>query len=370
MTDGTPHVTLPVPPEAAAPRARFVRSLVQSKRDRFDLTYGLRVGVFVVVPLFLGLASGYVAAGVLVTLGTLYLFMVQAPRPDRTPTRVLLLAVATNALAWMAGTMVGTTAGPLQWALVSVGVFAILLGKRYVGADQLALMAAVMFVVAVGLPGGWGDVVPHGLLIALGGAWALLGAALPNYLRWVERPLRTTEPSPGEAVRSPEETLTYSASVGLTVAAGLAIAGVLALPRDYWVGLTVLVALRPDLAATIRFSTMRVLGTVGGAALALGIVFYVGNFWILGIIVVASAAAAFATRAVNYTLYAVCLTVFLIVLLHLSYAGGPRIAVDRVVDTVLGGGLALITGVILVLRGRLPKHLRGSVLSHTPLHPI
>jgi hypothetical protein len=325
----------------------LIADISRVDRDRFDPTYGVRAGIFVVVPLVAGIALGEVTAGVLVALGALNLLLVQAPRPGRTPTSILAIAVGANAVAWAVGTIVGTMAGPIEWTLVGLGVFVILLAKRNAAFNQQALVTSVMYVVAVGLPGGWGAVLPHAALVALGGAWGFLAAVLPHYARWVERSLPpTAHLSRAERV-SVRTTIRFSVAVALTVALALAAGELLGLPRDYWVMLTVLAAFRPELMGTLDFATLRVLGTVAGAAVVFGLTLAVTNVWALVAVVVTAASLTFATRAVNYVIYSIFLTIYIIVLLALAYHGGPMFAVDRVLDTVLGGGFAIVAGLAL-----------------------
>ncbi|HTW40172.1 MAG TPA: FUSC family protein [Thermoplasmata archaeon] len=345
----------------------MVDTLFRLDRDRFDLTYGVRAGVFTVIPLLIGIAEGYVTIGVLVALGALNLMLVQAPRPGRTPYAVLALAVGTDAIAWGAGTLVGSMSGPLEWTLLGVGVFGIMLSKRYSLFNQLALITAVMYVVSAGLPGGWDVALPHAVLILVGGAWGLFGAVLPTWVRWIERPL------PASAHLSPAErvpvgtTVSFAFAVAATVAIGYATAQSVGLPRDYWVMLTILAALRPELAGTFSIATMRGLGTIAGAAIVFGLTLAVSNVWVLAILIVVAASITFAVRAVNYIVYAVFLTIYMIVLLALAYHGGPAFAVDRVIDTIIGCGFAIAAGLALsAWKGRLSERHRPPVGSVPP----
>jgi fusaric acid resistance family protein len=348
----------------------FLSELVRGRPERLDLTYGLRAGLFVVVPLFLGIGTGQLLTGVLVALGTLNVFMIQVPRPARTPLPVIGMAVATNALAWTLGTLVGSTSPPIEWLLVGVGVFIVMLAKRYALFDQLAITTAVMFVVAIGLPGGVALALPHGALIAVGGLWALVGVLLPLYAKWVERPLPGASVIAAEVPLHPKLLVSFSLAVAAAVAFGLALGDLLGLPRDYWVMLTILVAVRPELAETLQFASMRVLGTVSGAALAFALTRTLFDPWVLGALVVAAAAVSFAVRGVNYSAYAAAITVFLILLLNLAYHGGPALAVDRVVDTLIGGGLALVAVSCLVLWRRTQRHFIRPRQAHRPMHPV
>jgi hypothetical protein len=338
--------------------------------DRFDVTYGARAALFTVVPLFVGLAVGAVEVGVLVALGALNLLLVQAPRPGRTPFGVLGLAVVTNTTAWAAGMAVGTLSGPLEWGLVGVGVFVVMLAKRYSLFNQLALVTAVMFVVAAGLPGGWDAIAPNTVLILIGGTWGLFGGVLPSYIRWVERPLpASAHLSPAERV-SVRTTVSYSVAVAVTVALGLATGQLLGLPRDYWVMLTILAAFRPELADTFDFAAMRMIGTVAGAGLVFALTLEVTNDWILSAVIVVAAALTFAVRAVNYALYSVFLTIFLILLLSLAYHAGPSFAVIRVVDTVVGGAFAVAAGLVLSLGRRRERSELQPPRSSVPPHAV
>jgi hypothetical protein len=352
------------------PRASLAHDIVHVDPHGLDLGYGVRAGAFTVVPLFLGLAFGQTLAGVLVTLGTLNVLLVQAPRPDTTPFRVLALAVATNALAWAVGTVVGTTSGPAEWVLVGSAVTLILLTKRHPLFNQLAVITAVMFVVAVGLPGGLGVALPHAGLVLVGGTWALVAIALPLAVRRITGGASEPPTAPASSLLPVPTSVSFALTLGTTVAVGLAFGQVLGLPRDYWIMLTILAAVRPELLNTFEFAVMRVVGTVAGAAVAYEVSRSTADPWFLAAIVVVTAASTFALRAVNYTTYAVSLTIFLVLLLDLAYGGGPQLAVDRVLATGIGGAFALVAGVALVLEkvrfGVLhrPQHPRG------PTHPI
>jgi Fusaric acid resistance protein-like len=330
----------------------------------------VRAGVFAVIPLLIGIAEGQVTIGVLVALGALNVLLVQAPRPGKTPYVVLALAVGANSAAWAAGTAVGTTSGPLEWTLLGVGVFVIMLAKRYTLFNQLALITAVMYVVSAGLPGGWSVVLPHALLILAGGAWGLFGALLPIWARWIERPL------PATAHLSPSErmpvvtTVSFSFAVAATVALGYGTAVSLGLPRDYWVMLTILAALRPEFAGTFSIALMRSVGTVAGATAVIGLTLAAPNVWVLAAVIVVAAALTFAVRGVSYLLYAVFLTIYLVVLLALAYHGGPAFAVDRVVDTVIGCGFAIAGALGLTAwKSRMGVRLRPPVAS-VPSHAV
>lgn len=331
----------------------FARRLVRVESDRWDFACGARAVMIILVPLIIGLWTHLEADGVLTTLGTLNLLMVTAPRPTVTRLRVLGLACVVNAVAFAAGTFIATLPELFAAPFVVLGVALALL----LGADrervQVALIAAVVFVVGVGLPDASLSVLlPRFVFIAVGGAWA---CAAIIFTRWYPRP---TDASTGQSkpTESPNqhrvlfrELLPHVAPVALAAGFGFLIGAELHLPRDFWIMLTVLVALRPDLYSTFAYASMRILGTIGGATVALVISTATNDVWFLGAALAAAGLVMFASRSVNYIVFAFALTIFVILLLDLAFAGGPYLAQLRILDTVIGGVLALVTGSLLWL---------------------
>jgi uncharacterized membrane protein YccC len=130
----------------------------------------------------------------------------------------------------------------------------------------------------------------------------------------------------------------------LGVALMVAVVAYRALPlgRGYWVPLTVLFVLKPDYLATYSRGVGRAAGTMLGVAVAAAIV-TLGHpsDGVVLVLLVALAAAAYALFAANYALFSLTLTI--LVALLVEFAGGSAIGAieDRVVDTALGGAIAL-----------------------------
>jgi len=134
-------------------------------------------------------------------------------------------------------------------------------------------------------------------------------------------------------------------SVRLAVAVGLAEATyrLASLPRGYWMPMTAALLLKPDFADTFRRSVARVAGTLLGAAIATAIV----HLWspppaALVALVLGLVWACYAVFRVNYALFTVCLTGYLVFLLMLSGVGEMTAASLRAEYTVAGGVLALL----------------------------
>ena len=133
----------------------------------------------------------------------------------------------------------------------------------------------------------------------------------------------------------------------LRLAVVTAIAEVIAraadLPHGYWAVLTIFIVLRPDYSSTLYRGLQRAAGTVVGAGLGVGTAL-LGRVsttaLLIGIGV--SLLAAFAVFTVNYLLYAVFLTDFVVVLLAMLGLPPDTTAVDRLIGTGIGTGLAIL----------------------------
>jgi uncharacterized membrane protein YccC len=130
---------------------------------------------------------------------------------------------------------------------------------------------------------------------------------------------------------------------GMLVVAGL-LERWLPLQRAYWIPLTAVIVLRPDFTATFTRGIARVAGTIGGAVIAgliTALVHPVGEVFLILAIVFAT--AGYMLFSVNYAVFSVSITCYVVFLL--AFAGAPEhtSAVDRVGATFLGGVLALLS---------------------------
>jgi Fusaric acid resistance protein-like len=334
--------------------SRFLADLVHVAPHRFDPALGIGGAALLVGPLIAGQLLGLGTAAVLVAFGVLNLLFATLPRPQATPPRVALVAVLTNSAGFTVGSLLFHLPVVLELPLTAVAVTGMLLAGRHPHWENLGGMAAVMLVVGIGLPAPDLGAIPlRSLEIAVGGALGWLGwLALTRSLPPLRGGTTATTAAPPAAAVPLRTALPYATVVGITVAAGLGIGLGLGLARDYWIMLTVVVALRQEWSSTFAFAIARIVGTVAGASLAFFVTGYVSTPAILLLVFFASAALTISTRAVNATLYAVWVTLFVIGLLNLLYAGGPGYALLRILDTLIGGGLALVAGAGLSLAYR------------------
>ncbi|MGA2825925.1 MAG: FUSC family protein [Streptosporangiaceae bacterium] len=115
------------------------------------------------------------------------------------------------------------------------------------------------------------------------------------------------------------------------------------LPRGYWIVLTILIVLRPDYASTIYRGVQRAGGTVLGAGLgiATALLLHVGPAALVAAVGV-TMTIAYAIFAVNYLLFAVFLTDFVVTLMALLGETAEQTVTARLAGTGIGAALALI----------------------------
>jgi len=148
--------------------------------------------------------------------------------------------------------------------------------------------------------------------------------------------------------------LVIAARLALATLLSLGIAVLLDLPHGAWVASTTVALLRPDYRALTADTVARALGTALAVALALPLVLVTGNNPGTDLLLVfALATATFAIASVNEGLYV--MTVSMVTVFTLAVVGEDptTVAVDRIVDVLLGCSLAIAFLVLIpVTHGR------------------
>ena len=139
------------------------------------------------------------------------------------------------------------------------------------------------------------------------------------------------------------ETGRHALRLALVASIGEVVAQASGLPHGYWIVLTILIVLRPDYASTIYRGVQRAAGTVIGAGLgvATALLLHVGTAAVVAAAGV-TMTIAYAIFAVNYLLFAVFLTDFVVLLLALLGETAEQTVAARLIGTGVGAALALI----------------------------
>ena len=137
--------------------------------------------------------------------------------------------------------------------------------------------------------------------------------------------------------------LRHAVRAALAVGTGYVIATLLPWgSHDYWILLTIVVVLRGSLAQTLERRNQRVAGTLVGSLLATGLLALHPPALLLLLVVTVAQGVAHGFALRRYTVTAVAASVLGLVQAHLLYAGSsPTFAlIERVLDTLLGAGIA------------------------------
>ncbi|MFW9263975.1 FUSC family protein [Nostoc sp. CALU 546] len=147
-------------------------------------------------------------------------------------------------------------------------------------------------------------------------------------------------------------------AVSLTV--GVILYSITNLPMGYWVTLTIMLVLKPNLGATFQRFFQRVGGTILGAVLAAVIVATITSKPVLDIIILLTVFFGISLITVNYAYSVVFLSIFVLLIIDIGHPIGWEFAGFRVLNTLIGAGLAFASHYFILPnreRDRLPSQL-------------
>lgn len=132
----------------------------------------------------------------------------------------------------------------------------------------------------------------------------------------------------------------HSLRLAIVVMVGYSIGALLEVNNSYWILLTIIVIMRPNYGLTKTRSKQRITGTLIGAAIAVGIVLLIQNPVFYAIIAFVTLILAFAMVQRNYKTSAVFITLSVVFIYALLQPNVLDVIQYRVLDTVIGAGLA------------------------------
>ncbi len=141
--------------------------------------------------------------------------------------------------------------------------------------------------------------------------------------------------------------LRYALRMATAVAAGALVAHLLDLHRQYWVTVTIVIVLQPHAGATLRKGLSRVAGTMLGATAAALLAPLLHRPLVTVLVLFALAVAAIALRKKSYALYGLFVTPLFVLLAESSAAGGAHLVQVRIIDTLVGGAVAILAAYLM-----------------------
>jgi uncharacterized membrane protein YccC len=153
--------------------------------------------------------------------------------------------------------------------------------------------------------------------------------------------------------------LPYAIRLSITLGVSTEIYRYFGFANGYWIPMTAMLVLRPGLSDTANRAIARTGGTLAGAMLAsYALAHLKPTPPTLAVLVLLFAWLSFSLNLVNYALFTLVVTAYIVSLLALNALPGNVVAYHRAISTMIGGGLAL-TVRLLVIRYR-KRHASAS----------
>ncbi len=118
--------------------------------------------------------------------------------------------------------------------------------------------------------------------------------------------------------------------------------------NTYWILLTIAVIMRPSYGLTKERSKDRIIGTLIGAAVAVGIVLITQNVVVYSVLAFISFILAFSLIQQNYKSAAALITISIVFVYSLIHPNSFEVIQYRVVDTIIGATIAVIANYVIL----------------------
>jgi len=145
------------------------------------------------------------------------------------------------------------------------------------------------------------------------------------------------------------DNLTFSSStfrhamrVSIAMLIGYVVAKMLNSSHSYWILLTVLVISKPAFSLTKQRNYERLIGTVIGALIGMGILIYIHDKHTLFFILLFCMIGTYSFQRKNYIVSVLFMTPYILVLFDFLGMGSLSLARERIFDTLIGSAIALL----------------------------
>ncbi len=137
-------------------------------------------------------------------------------------------------------------------------------------------------------------------------------------------------------------TFRHSVRVAIVMFIGFVVAKSLDFAHSYWILLTILVISKPGFSLTKERNYHRIIGTVAGAFIGMGVLHYVHDKNTLFVILILFMIAGYSFQRKNYVVSVLFMTPYILIMFDFLGMGTMSIAKERIYDTLIGSGIALM----------------------------
>jgi hypothetical protein len=330
-----------------------------------------RADIIFVLPLAIclgvGVGLGHPAAGMIAAGGAFTVGFGAKQHIDESRFLPMILA----SLGIGATTFIGMVAGHTNYILVLIaagaGFIYGMLSMRQPGVSWVGQQSIVFLLVASAFPFSPQAAAVRSALVMAGGALQILTSSIllrllgqlrtdllsvAHYLRAEHQALRS---SVEQAARSlikrlaPPTAVPYALRLAITLGVSTEIYRHFGFANGYWIPMTALLVLRPGLSDTANRAIARTVGTLTGAVLAS---FFLAHLApappLLAVLILVFAWLTYSLNNVNYGLFTLCLTAYIVSLLAFGSLPGKVVAYHRAISTIIGGALALSVRLVVI----------------------
>jgi uncharacterized membrane protein YccC len=157
----------------------------------------------------------------------------------------------------------------------------------------------------------------------------------------------------------------YALRLAISLGAAVSVTHALHTIHGFWVSLTIISVLnKPEISGTHKRALQRVMGTILGGILAAFLVLVLHDQLAVLVLMFVLSVFTFAHLTGNYRTFVLFLTPLVIALFDLQSIGNWHLALLRVFNTLVGGGIALLAGYLFWPqweRERLPQQLARTI---------
>jgi hypothetical protein len=331
----------------------------------------LRADLILVLPIALCLAIGiafhHPAAGMIAAGGAVNTGFGQKHSIDESSLVPMILVAFGMAFSGFFGVLIGH--GNLLLVLMAAlwGFGYGMLTSRPEGYGWVGQQCVITFLVASAFPAPLEAAIDRGLLLFSGGALQLILSSallqmfgelrtrlfqLARYLREEETALRKALLKTAASVRQQRlvnSPIPYSLRLAATIGVSTEIYRRLHYPSGYWIPMTALLVLKPGITDTVSRVIARMLGTMCGAiAVSFLLAHLHASPTVLAAGTVVFAWLAYGFLNVNYALFTMAVTSYIVFLLALNEMPGPLLAQRRTICTAIGAVIALAVRLVVI----------------------
>lgn len=372
---------------SAAPR-HFLTDSVEFRWENQTLRSDLILVLPIAICLAAGIAVGHPAAGMIAAGGAMNTGFGQKQSIDDSYLLPMIFVTFGMAFSGFLGVLLGHE-NLLLVFMAALWAFGYgMLTTRAEGYSWVGQQCVVTFLVASAFPASLSAAIDRGLLLFAGGALQLILSSLlldlfhdlrtrvfqlTRYMRAEEAALRATLAETAESVRQRRflnSALPYSLRLAITIGIATEIYRRLHYPSGYWIPMTALLVLKPALTDTVSRAIARTIGTMCGA---IAVSFCLAHLHTtpvaLAAFTVLFAWLAYGILNVNYALFSMAITGYIVFLLSLNEIPGQTTAERRTFCTVLGGAIALCMRLMVISYKR--RHwLRAVAMLRQAMRPF